>query len=173
VADQSGFGEMASSVTLRTSDSDQLSERFTDDYLPFLLAQASASVCAEFAEPIRLANVSNVGWRILASLRDEGEMSVGDLSKIVLTIQPRVTQILKELESGRLIKKRRDLQDKRRTLIQITAEGRERVNALMYTAKACEQSATKPLSPSDLRQLKHLLRKLLSWKHGALGHRQS
>ena len=136
--------------------------RFTDDYLPFLLAQTSAVACAAFAEALRAERLSNLAWRILATLRDEGELSIGRLSQIVLARQPRVTQIINDLADSGYVRRRSSNADGRVTIVEISPRGRHRIGALLGAAKEREEFAQAALGAADLRQLKSLLRRLLN-----------
>jgi DNA-binding MarR family transcriptional regulator len=137
-------------------------ERFTDDYLPFLLAQTSAVACAAFADALRAERLSNLAWRIMATLRDEGALSIGRLSEIVLARQPRVTQIINDLVAAGYVKRRNSNADGRVTIAEISPLGRKRIGALLDAAKAREAFAHAALGAADLRLLKTLLRRLLS-----------
>jgi DNA-binding MarR family transcriptional regulator len=134
---------------------------FTHEYLPYLLAQASAMTCAEFTAPLRDAKLSNIGWRILATLHDVEALTIGDLSRIVLTRQPRATQVTKELEREGLVERRQDHSDRRKTYVGITEEGRRYIGELFVEAATREKVASNRLSPQELRQLKLLLRRLI------------
>ncbi|MGH7003475.1 MAG: MarR family winged helix-turn-helix transcriptional regulator [Alphaproteobacteria bacterium] len=135
--------------------------RFTDDYLPFLLAQTSAVACAAFADALRSAHLSNLAWRIMATLGDEGPLSVGRLSEIVLARQPRVTQIVNDLVKAGFVERRALRADGRVTMVEISARGRKRIDALLGAARAREAFAHDAVGPAGLRQLKSLLRQLL------------
>ena len=135
---------------------------FTADYLPFLLAQSSAVACAAFAEELREAGLNNLAWRIMATLRDEGTLSIGRLSEIVLARQPRVTQIVNGLVRAGYVARRAAAEDARVTLVTITTSGRARIGAMLAKAKAREDFALTTLGARDLKQLKSLLRRLLA-----------
>lgn len=134
---------------------------FTADYLPFLLAQSSAMACAAFADELRDAGLNNLAWRIMATLRDEGVLSIGRLSEIVLARQPRVTQIVNGLARAGLVSRRAAPQDARVTLVEITLRGRSRIGAMLAKAKAREDFAVAALGARDVQRLKGLLRRLL------------
>ena len=135
--------------------------RFTDDYLPFLLAQTSAVACAAFADTLRSARLSNLAWRIMATLGDEGALSVGRLSEIVLARQPRVTQIVNDLVKAGFVERRASEADGRVTMVEISPRGRKRIEALLGAAKSREAFALAVLGPAGVKQLKSLLRQLL------------
>lgn len=136
--------------------------RFTDDYLPYLLAQASARACAAFADALKAEKLVNLSWRILATLHDEGSLSIGALSRIVLGQQPRVTQIVNALARQGLVTRGPGADDRRVTLVTITARGRRRIVAVFATARAHEGFAQDTLGPADLARLKALLRRLVA-----------
>jgi DNA-binding MarR family transcriptional regulator len=143
--------------------------RFTDDYLPFLLAQASAIACAEFADDLRAARLSNLAWRVLATLSDEGALSIGRLSEIVLAQQPRVTQIAKGLVRAGLVSRRDSRADGRVTIVEITTLGRQRIKTLLQAATAREAFARAALGEPQLHRLKSLLQRLLQARAVTLG----
>jgi DNA-binding MarR family transcriptional regulator len=137
-------------------------ERFTDEYLPYLLAQASAIACAHAAPAIRGARLNAVAWRILATLNDEDCMTIGHLSRVVLTQQPRVTQVVGQLEKKELVVRNQSKEDRRRTLVSITDKGRQRIRAMFQSAKENEQFALRALNDEEFDQLKGLLRRLVT-----------
>lgn len=134
--------------------------RFTDNYLPYLLAQASALACAAFADDLRTARLSNLAWRIMATLRDDGTLSIGRLSEIVLARQPRVTQVVNGLARDGLVERRNSSADGRVTMVKVSPFGKRRIEALLGVARAREAFARTALGASNLRLLKTLLRRL-------------
>ena len=54
--------------------------RFVDDYLAYLLAQASQRISAEFHQQVKAAGLSVTEWRVLASLEGSAGETIGDLA---------------------------------------------------------------------------------------------
>lgn len=62
--------------------------RFVDDYLAYLLAQASQRISAEFHQQVKAAGLSVTEWRVLASLEGSAGETIGDLAVLAITKQP-------------------------------------------------------------------------------------
>ncbi len=135
--------------------------RFTDSYLPYLLAQASALACAEFQGSLRAASLGGLAWRMLATLSDERALTIGKLSRIVLAQQPHVTQVATQLERKGWVARRQPEHDRRQTRVTITKTGRRRVFSLLEEARRREKFALEALSAEELGTLKSLLRKMV------------
>ena len=74
-------------------------QRFVDNYLPALLAQASQLISSEFHEVARQEGFSVSEWRVMASLAGGDAVSIGRLAQITVTKQPTVTRLLDRMET--------------------------------------------------------------------------
>lgn len=90
---------------------------------------------------------------VLQSLRDKGEMSVGELANQVSLSQATVTSIIDRLEKKRLVVRERSKEDKRKVLVSLTEEGLDSVI-----------DAPTPLQDHFIRQF----RDLQEWEQTAL-----
>jgi len=59
--------------------------KFSEDYLHYLLAQASAAASASFHAELAAEGIPIGEWRVLASLHPDLCLSVGELSKECLS----------------------------------------------------------------------------------------
>lgn len=140
--------------------------RFTDDYLLFLAAQASASLSAEFHGWLAARGVPVSTWRILASLHPDAALTIGELATMCLTKQPTMTRMVDRLAASGLVARREDKADRRRVSVSLTAEGLRMAEALVTEAKAHEARA---LPPAKAAALKRLLRALIPPGRGVTG----
>ncbi len=137
-------------------------EKFIDNYLLFQLALASHTFSEEFYQQLRAKGVSPAKWRILINLFDCPGMYLTSLAKYVLYEQSRVTKLVDQLVSEKLVEKKTSHQDRRRVSIHITEAGTKLVAPLIEQAKAHEASVLAKLSPSDQNNLKSILKTLAS-----------
>ena len=135
---------------------------FVSDYLSYLLAHASHLVSTEFHAHLRRYGVPVPTWRMLATLSDGDGRTVGELARIGLYNQPTATKIMDRLQEEGLAERRRSADDRRKTLVFITAKGRTLVDALLRDAKRHEQRVLTGYTDEEVAVLKRVLRTLIT-----------
>ncbi len=135
-------------------------ERFTDDYLGYLLGQANHALFKDFEAHVREAGLGSLEWRVLAVLSGGSPMNVGALAHEVLSLQPTVTKLLQRLAAQGWVALHDDPSDQRRTLASITPAGRKKVAPLLRRARAHETQVLADLSATEVQRLKDQLRRL-------------
>lgn len=135
---------------------------FLDNFLSYLLARAGHLVSEDFGQTLKKAGLDRAGWRILASLNDFGEVTIGELAKTVLMKQPTLTKALDRMEKEKLVKRHHSKTDRRAIIIRITAGGRKEVSKLLVQAKQHEKDVLKSYSKKEEEVLKHVLRTLIN-----------
>jgi len=105
------------------------------------------------------------GWfDLLAALRRAGtpfELNPTQLMATTMLSSGGMTKRLDRLEDAGLVQRRPDPSDRRGTLVGLTKQGRELVDAALVTHVGKEERLLQPLSASERRALDELLRKLL------------
>jgi DNA-binding MarR family transcriptional regulator len=136
---------------------------FVDGYLPYLLARASHLVSGEFHRQVEAAGLSVPEWRVLATLADRPDCTIGALADITLTKQPTLTKLIDRMAAGGLVERRRDgAADRRHALVSITAEGRARALPLMARAVEHEREVLAAFGATEGDHLKDVLRRLIA-----------
>ena len=136
---------------------------FVDGYLPYLLARASHLVSGEFHRKVESAGLSVPEWRVLATLADRDDCTVGTLADITLTKQPTLTKLLDRMSADGLVERRREgAPDRRQALVSITERGRERARPLLIQAAEHEAQVLAAFGASQGDQLKETLRRLIA-----------
>lgn len=106
------------------------------------------------------------GWfDLLAALRRAGrpfELNPTQLMTTTMLSSGGMTKRLDRLEEAGLVERRADPSDRRGTLVGLTKQGEELVDAALVTHVGNEERLLQPLSASERRALDGLLRKLLS-----------
>lgn len=135
---------------------------FVDDYLPALLAQASQLISAEFHKVVQANGFSVPEWRVLATLAGGEALSTGLLAQVSVTKGPTATRLLDRMEDRRQVQRLDDPDDRRVTLVRITAEGQRTVARLIALAKEHERRVLEPFGLQRAEQLKSSLRQLIA-----------
>ncbi|WP_404713667.1 MarR family transcriptional regulator [Sphingomonas sp. MMS24-J13] len=94
-----------------------------------LLATREA-VMAPLRPVLREHNISEPLWRVMRVINDRGAPDATSLAEVGLLHGPSVTRILKELEERKLIVRAGDPDDRRRTMVALSPEGRALVKVI-------------------------------------------
>ena len=148
-------------MPLKPKESEALDPAFMEEYVLYMMAQASHAMSSEFHAIVRTKGLRVPEWRILASLASYEPQSVMQLCGMTLYDQPRLTKTLARMEEAGLVNRTQDTVDRRVVLVTLTASGRERVSGLLELARQHESRALSGLSQTEQRQLKTILRKLV------------
>lgn len=158
-----GEGPAARSGAVPAADAG--TTRFVDEYLAFLLAQASHRVSGVFHHAVEGAGLSVTEWRVLASLSGSAGETIGALSELTLTKQPTLSKIVQRMERQGLVARSDTAVDRRQTLVTLTAKGKEVAKGHTRLALEHQSRVVKPLGARDAARLIALLRKLVQLPH--------
>ena len=136
-------------------------QRFVDDYLPALLAQASQLISTEFHQVVRRHGWSVSEWRVMASLAGSAPVSIGRLAQVTVTKQPTVTRLLDRMEARGQVERLPHHSDRRVTLVRITRKGARSVQHLMVLAREHERRVLEPFGLARAEELKNTLRQMV------------
>ena len=130
---------------------------FVHRNLPRLLLQARESVMAHTRPGLREHGLSDQQWRVLRVLGEHGVVETGRVAREAFILGPSLTGVLARMERDGLIRRARDPQDQRRTVVEATAKGRQLVKKLSHTIEAHYAWMEKSLGKQKLTQLYELL----------------
>lgn len=145
---------------MQSNISAEIEPPFVEDYLLYVLAQASAAASAAFHAQLAEQGVSVATWRILASLYPDRTLNVGELAKSCLSKQPTLTRQLDRLCAQGWTERAHQSEDRRGVIVRLTAEGRARAAEYVAMAKAHERQVLSDYSGQEAAALKETLRKL-------------
>lgn len=94
--------------------------------LPMQLLQARESAMARFRPMLRGFGLTDQQWRVIRVLASCEQIEAFELSEQSMILPPSLTRILKNLENDGLIKRKKDAEDQRKTLIQLTLSGKKK-----------------------------------------------
>lgn len=134
--------------------------RFTDDYLLYLLAQASGRASAAFHAQLAARGVPVSTWRILATLYPDAPAGIGELAASCLAKQPTMTRQVERLVAAGLVQRETASGDRRRVTVRLTADGRTLAGDLVALARAHEAAVLEGYSTAEVARMKQALRDL-------------
>src|SRR3954463_8202287 len=120
------------------------------DRMPtWLLSRANARAQTIRVEAFAAAGSTGYISRLLASLADEGVASQAELSRRTGIDPSDVVAAINDLESRRLVTRKRDPQDARRNVITLTRTGRVELARLDAVVSAIQERFLAPLTGSE------------------------
>ena len=130
---------------------------FVHRNLPRLLLQAREAVMAHTRPGLREHKLSDQQWRVLRVLAEHGVVETGRVAREAFILGPSLTGVLNRMQRDGLIERSRDAADQRRTVVALTAKGKDAVTNLAHTIEAHYVFMEKALGKQKLGQLYALL----------------
>lgn len=94
------------------------------DSIAAIILGTKEAVLAPMRPKLREFNITEPQWRVMRVLNDYGATDATTLAQGGLLHAPSVTRILKELEERRLVVREPDANDRRRTQVALSPDGR-------------------------------------------------
>lgn len=100
-------------------------------------------------------------WRVLRALAGAGRpLDVGEIAQVTFLLGPSLSRILANLDDRRLIVRRPDPTDQRRSEVRLSAGGRRLFEQIAPSSEAAYMDIETEFGPERLRQLMSLLKTL-------------
>lgn len=111
--------------------------------------------------PIRAAGLTLTQFEVLEALSSHGPLSVGQVSEAIFGTPGNVPVVISNLVRDGLASRRRSEEDGRVTIVELTAAGRERIEALYPQVVESLGRDLEPLSREEKSEVMRLLHKVL------------
>lgn len=100
-------------------------------------------------------------WAVLVTLHTENALSQNQLGRLTY-MDPATTQgVILRLVERKLVERRPDTTDRRRTIVRLTHSGRALVRSTLSQAAVAHARTLDPLSPTERQTFLHLLARLM------------
>lgn len=139
-----------------------MSTTFRHRNLPRLLLQARESVMAHTRPSLREHGLSDQQWRVLRVLGEHGTVETGRVAREAYILGPSLTGVLARMERDGLVRRSRDPDDQRRTVVEATPKGLKLVERLSHTIEHHYQWLERSLGKQKLGELYALLDQLIA-----------
>lgn len=124
------------------------------------LIRAREAVMTRIRPVLRAHGITEQQWRVLSTVRDLGETEITVLADRVFLLPPSLSRILRDLEARGLIARRNSIQDQRRALVSVTADGVALIRRVEPSLSEMRLQMRRQVGPDRLRQLGDLLDEL-------------
>lgn len=143
-----------------TSDEAPITLRAFSQSLPMALLRARESVMQHFRPALRKFGLTEQQWRILRALSAVDEIEVTELAKRAFLLAPSLTRILRDLEQRKLVKRRSDRTDLRRSKVSLSAKGERLIATVAPTSEQIYEQMAAHFGSQRLSELQSLLQEL-------------
>jgi len=128
--------------------------------LGMLIGRTRRVVWTNAARRLETAGETVLAWQLLSHLVREGKSTQSELAAGVAQHPAGVSRLLEDLEKQGYVLRRRDSKDRRRVYVEASARGKRRFQEGLPEIVAAVDQALEPLSESERRVLRDLLRKM-------------
>jgi len=125
-----------------------------------LLRRAHQRATAIFLEKIGAADVTPTQFAALVKLRDEGSLSQNHLGRLTAMDRATILGVTRRLSERGLIERVGDPNDRRRTMLSLSPEGRALIDRLVPNGFKVSDTILAPLDPGERKTFLALLRRL-------------
>ena len=127
--------------------------------LPMMLLRTREAVMGRFRAMLRDNGLTEQQWRVLRALGD-GATDGSHLTELTYLLAPSLTRILRDLEAQALITSWIDPTDQRRKLVDLTPNGRTRIELIAPMSVAIYADIAARFGRQRLSDLEALLEEL-------------
>ena len=131
------------------------------DQIGYLLRRAYQRHLAIFQTNAADPSLTSTQFVTLCALRDNGPSPQTDLIQATGIDQATIRGIIDRLAKRQLVELRTDADDRRKSIVVLTQEGRDAVNGMLSSAKAISESTLSSLNPAEQVALLFILRKMI------------
>ncbi|EEE38552.1 homoprotocatechuate degradation operon regulator, HpaR [Rhodobacteraceae bacterium KLH11] len=132
----------------------------TSRSLPIALLRARERVMGPIRGVLADAGVTEQQWRVLRVLQEEGPQEPTQIAERACLLLPSLTRILKKLEDKKLIFRQRDMNDRRRQIVEIGEDGLQVIHANLTEIMQLSENTRAALGPDKHDMLLDLLGEL-------------
>ncbi|MEY8841694.1 homoprotocatechuate degradation operon regulator HpaR [Cribrihabitans sp. XS_ASV171] len=132
----------------------------TSRSLPIALLRARERVMGPIRTMLSDAGITEQQWRVLRVLDEEGPQDPTRISEQACLLLPSLTRILQKLEDKALITRRRDPEDKRKQIVEISDAGMAVIERNLDTSIVAAERIRAHLGDQDYERLLDLLNAL-------------
>jgi homoprotocatechuate degradation regulator HpaR len=125
--------------------------------LPMELLRAREAAMARFRPMLRDHGLTEQQWRVIRALSDYEPMDAGELASKSFLLAPSLTRILQHLEGEKLVRRKADSNDQRRSVLMLTAKGRKLFSEVAPDSAALYDDIESEFGAEKMTQLYKLL----------------
>lgn len=137
---------------------DPASENFTKEEFPFYwLAMAHGRYTQNMEKALKKLDLDIPRWRVLFTLKENGESSISEISTHAIAKLSTVTKIVYRMKDDGLVDTATSTEDGRVTQVRITAAGRAAIERIQDGTRDLFKRSFNGLTDAQIQRLNRLL----------------
>ena len=130
-------------------------------FIPYCLSVASNEISQKIAMTYQQRfGIDLMQWRVLAVLGEKSQISAQEVSERTAMDKVAVSRAVKKLLNAKLLAREFAEEDKRRSILMLTDQGKQTYQQIVPLAKEYEDRLLSQLSGSEINDFMKLLAKL-------------
>ena len=147
--------QQTASVTTKESASN---DNPTTDFLPLKMMRAAQGIQLAFTRQLgQDLDIGIAEWRLLTALDNQTDIAANEVAAIAGMDKVQVSRAVSRALGHRLVSRRRDQDDRRRTVLNLTEEGKRVVDASKPLAQKFDEALRDKLGISGVAELEQQL----------------
>lgn len=113
-----------------------------------------------FRPQLNLHDLTEQQWRVIRILRQQGELENYQLARLACILKPSMSGVLARLERDGIVVRRKMVEDQRRVLVSLTAQGEQCFASMSVEMEKNYRRIQEQMGEEKLATLLELLREL-------------
>jgi len=129
-------------------------------FVPYLLYRITNQLNRGLRKRLKRSGINIARWRVLAVLKDNGRMNIGQIVERTLIEQPTVSRIVDQLEREGLANRETSEEDSRFVQVRLTQAGQTAFTEIYPTATKHQEQALKGFNKKEIKTLIEFLERI-------------
>lgn len=135
-------------------------DKWLQQFVPYLLYRITNQMTRRLRGRLRESGINISRWRVLAVLRANGEMSLGQIVELTAMDQPSISRVVTQLESDGLVLRKSSAIDSRFVHVSLTHGGEAAFEGIYPTAQKHQEQALAGFSKKEVAALTEFLQRI-------------
>jgi DNA-binding MarR family transcriptional regulator len=141
---------------------DEHGDHWLGKFVPYLNYRITSQLNRRLREKLKRSGINIARWRVLAVLKDNGRMNIGQIVKRTLIEQPTVSRIVDRLEREGLASREISEEDSRFVQVDLTRSGEKAFREIYPTATEHQKQVLKDFTQQEIKTLIGFLERMLN-----------
>ncbi len=128
-------------------------DHWLGQFIPYLLYRITGQLNRALRKKLRRSGINLARWRVLAVLKDNGRMNIGQIVERTIIEQPTVSRIVDQLEREGLAAREICDEDSRFVQVVLTETGEKAFEQIYPAATAHQKQALQGFSKKEIKTL--------------------
>ena len=138
----------------------EIGDRWLGKFVPYLIYRITGQLNRNLRRRLRRSGINIARWRVLAVLKDNGRMNMGQIADRTIIEQPTVSRIVDQLEREGLAFREICDEDSRFVQVMLTQAGEEAFREIYPTASRNQEQALQGFTQQEIKTLISFLERI-------------